>query len=151
MTKPPLKTEQAIAYLSAHPELRVMGAKRLQTYVTELVCGVKTWGRAKSALGWPTLPAGGQWRYNAIKKPTIAPLAPLTGTTPVYADVQFVEIDKPLKVVHFVSSEGTRTVEKKTRKALVATVALLEYMGWREVSARAGVAVYERIDTQGGY
>ena len=150
MTKPPLKTEQAIAYLSAHPELRIMGAKRLQTYVTELVCGVKTWGRAKSALGWPTLPPGGQWRYNAVKKPTIAPLAPLTGSTVIYPDTYRIEIDKPLKTIRYICAAGVKTVEKRNRKMVDMVIGLIERGGWVEVESRAGVTVYERIDTQGG-
>jgi hypothetical protein len=144
------KTQGAIEYLRAHPELHVMGGKRLAFHVTEYPAGYKVWSKARQALGLKRLPSGGMWRYNAIKKPTIAPLAPIVGSTVIYPDTYRIEIDKPLKTIRYICAAGVKTVEKRNRKMVDMVIGLIERGGWVEVESRAGLAVYERIDTQGG-
>lgn len=118
-----IKTQAAIDYLTAHPELHDIGAKRLFNVVTDLKVSRRTWQRARIALNLPELPRGGQYRagkWDTLKKPFM-----------LYPDTHAIEINTVNKCIKFYSVSGVRTVTKRSQLAIKASMRLFESGGWK--------------------
>lgn len=142
MKKIPVKQQIAIAYLTAHPELHTVGAKRLATEIDNPKLSRMSWHRAKAVLGCPALPAGGQGSYGNTyyeRKTAQTPNLPTSDETIA------IEVDKPLLTIRFRRRSGLQVQRsKKNRKYLNASLALFEARGWVTVSERGGVVMLKR-------
>ena len=129
-------SHECVAYLQAHPELHHFSGRYLAATVSEPSCCFTTWDKARRLLNLPVLSRWGMKYQKSPQQQRKAAFALYPNTHKIVVDTE------RLKIV-FHGEGGFKTAEKRTKKALAASLRLFKLAKFetREHNTETGIMI----------